>query len=154
MRAAREQFAQFAVKRCRSKNKRARCEFCADFRDSLILDCDLIMAAWRLGGPTSDCIVLASHGSLHVAVVELKGRRYSSSRAISQLAAGADLAMDLLDKSGLPADTDLRLILVAPGHTYDQIEALTTRRLRVRGRRIRIQPVKCGAQFSRILDSV
>lgn len=151
MRAVREQYGRFEAKRCKSKNRKARCEFCPGFRGSLILDCDRIMEAWGLGGPTSDCIVVACHGSLHVAVVEIKGRRYSPRRAMSQLEAGAGLAMDMLDRTGLSARPRLHLVLVAPGHTYNQIKAVTAHRLRVRGKTMRIHAVRCGTRFSQVI---
>jgi len=152
MRAVRELCGQFEAKRCKSKNRGARCEFCPGYRGSLILDCDLIKAAWRLGGPTSDCIVIACHGSHHVAVVEIKGRRYSPPRALSQLAAGAGLAMDILGRTGLLARSKIHLVLVAPGHTYDQVRALTSHRLRVRGRMFRVHAVRCGTQLPQVIS--
>lgn len=151
MRAAREQFAQFAVKRCRSKNKRARCEFCADFRDSLILDCDLIMAAWRLGGPTSDCIVLASHGSLHMAVVELKGGSYSLGHTRSQLVACTALVMDTLDELKIKAKLCIHLVVIASRHPYSQRDLLCSVMPRVRGKKMKIHTVRCGARFSQVI---
>jgi len=151
MREIKRLYGAFRVKRCKSKNKKARCEFCPGFRGYLILDCDRIMEAWRLVGPTSDCIVIACHGSFHVAVVEIKGRRYSTSHAMSQLAAGADLALGMIDRADLSARPRLHLVLVAPGHTYDQVAALASRRLRVRGKKVRIHAVRCGARLPQVI---
>jgi len=70
---------------------------------------------------------------------------------MSQLAAGADLALGMIDRAGLPARPRLHLVLVAPGHTYDQVAALASRRLRVRGKMMRIHAVRCGARLLQVI---
>jgi len=151
MRAIRGAFKEYMVPRCKSKNRRARCVFCPSRGSNfLILDCDRIVARHGLRGVTSDCIVIERHGALHAAVVELKGKSYSPEHAMSQLVAGANLIMGMLEELNL-RDVCYHLVLVAPRHRYTQREPLCASAMRVRGKRIRIHTVRCGTRLSQVI---
>lgn len=152
MRAIRNAWKGYEVPRCKSKNRRARCVFCPDPNpDSLILDCDKIKDRLGLPGMMCDCIAIEPHGVLHVAVVELKGGSYSSEHAKSQLVAGANLAMDILEGAKARKGVCIHLLVVAPRHRYSHRLSLPYRHVRVRGRRLSIRTVRCGARFSQVI---
>lgn len=152
MRAIRDAFREYVVPRCKSKNRRVRCVFCpSPGTDSLILDCDRIKERRKIRGVMSDCIAIEMHGILHVAVVEIKGRSYSSEHAKSQLVAGANLAMDMLGKLKLGRKVCIHLVLVAPSHPYSQRTFQCYRQATVRGMRLKIHTVRCGTKFSQVI---
>jgi len=153
MRAIRDAFRAYETKRCKSKNRRARCVFCpSPGANSLILDCDRIKERLKIPGVMSDCIVIEPHGALHVAVVELKGASYSSEHVKSQLVAGANLAMDMLGALRHGRKVRLHLVIVAPSHPYAQRRFVCYRQATVRGKKLPIHTVRCGAVFSRIIS--
>lgn len=152
MRAIRDAWGEYGVHRCKSKNRQARCVFCASSdSDSLILDCDKIKARLGLPGMMCDCIAVEPHGMLHVAVVEIKGGSYSSEHARLQLVAGANLAMDILEGAKIRKRVRIHLIIVAPRHHYSRRTSLSYGSVRVRGERLSIRTVRCGTRFSQVI---
>jgi len=152
MQALRDAFREYMVYRCKSKNRRVKCVFCASpGANFLILDCDKIMAARRLRGVINDCIVIEWNGVLHVAVVEIKGGSYSPGRTRSQLVAGVALVMDILDELKIRAKICIHLVVVAPRHPYSQRDLLCSVMPRVRGKKMKIHTVRCGARFSQVI---
>ena len=153
MQAIRDAFREYMVDRCKSKNRRVRCVFCpSPGANFLILDCDRIMARRGLQGVINDCIVIERHGILHVAVVELKGGSYSPGHTRSQLVAGAALVMDILDELKIRAEPCIHLVVVAPRHPYSQRDLLCSDVPRVRGKKMKIHTVRCGARFSQVIS--
>lgn len=152
MRALRNALRPYETRRCKSKNRGAKCVFCpSPGTSSIILDCDRIKEMRKIPGAMSDCIIIEPHGALHAAVVELKGSSYSSDRAKSQLVAGANLAMDMLDELKLGSKARLHLVLVAPSHPFSRRKFACYRQATVRGKKLPIHTVRCGASLSQII---
>lgn len=153
MRAIRNAFKGCEVRRCKSKNRRVRCMFCTSHgADSIILDCDKLRVLRGIRGVINDCIVIERHGILHIAVVELKGGSYSPGHTRSQLAAGANLVMDILDELKIRTEACIHLVVVASRHPYSQHDLLCSNTVRVRGKRLQVHSVRCGAQFSQVMS--
>lgn len=102
-------------------------------------------------GMMCDCIAIEPHGALHVAVVEIKGGSYSSEHAKSQLVAGANLAMDILEGARIRQGVRIHLLIVAPRHHYSRRTSLPYSNVRVRGERLSIRTVRCGTVFSQAI---
>lgn len=141
------------VPRRRSRNERMRCVFCpSPNADSLILDCDRMRAFRGIRGVINDCIVVKRHGALHMAMVEFKGGSYSSEHVKSQLVAGANLALDMLDALRHGRKVRLHLVIVAPSHSYAQRRFVCYRQATVCGKKLPTHTVRCGTAFSRIIS--
>lgn len=153
MRAIRDACRGYVATRCKSKNRRTRCVFCpSPGADSLILDCDRIRAVRGIHGVINDCFVIEMHGILHVAVIEFKGGSYSPSHARSQLVAGACFIQDILREARFRGDVRIHLIVVAPSQPNQQQKMLCYNMPSVRGKRLQIHTVRCGARLSQVIS--
>lgn len=135
------------TRRCRSAGNYGSCVFCSG-PGSVVLDCDRIMASGRLSGVNPDCLVFERDGTLHVGIVELKGRRYRLEHAIAQLEAGRELATKILSDLGIK-NYRIYLIIVAPSHPGSALRVRRARQRSTSAKRSMIITARCGDTFSK-----
>lgn len=135
------------ARRCRSVGNSGACAFCSG-PGSVVLDCDQIMESGLLSGVGPDCIVFEKDGELHVAVVELKGRRYRLGHAIAQLEAGKALAVKILSDLGIK-NYRIYLIIVAPSHPGSALRVKRAMQRSMSARHSTIITARCGDTFSK-----
>ncbi len=141
-----QSWKKFVTSRCRSAGS-ASCVFCSG-PGSVVLDFDRILAHYRLPGVGPDCLVFEKDGTLHVGVVELKGRRYRLEHAIAQLEAGQALATKILSDLGVK-NYKIYLIIVAPSHPGSALKARRARQRSTPAKRSAIITARCGDTFSK-----
>lgn len=141
---------EFQIDKCKSKG--TDCTFCASLNsDHVILDCDLIKAAYNLPGKMSDCIVIEIHKIPHVAIVELKGVSYSISEVCSQLEAGAMLATRILKQSGYRRYKIFPVFVSKKFADSTKARMLKKQRITIGSEKMEILLSRCDKRFSDIV---
>lgn len=102
-----------------------------------------------------DCIIFTSDNYIIIGIVELKSKTVYASEIIEKLANGIKTALDILEEGN---DNCMKfefypIVLYKSLHPAEY-KVITSRKIKVKGKRYNIIPKKCGISFSTVISGL